>query len=147
MFFDYPLFLFSNDITNGGAWENHVKVFKGLLKFLIELRALVPEHEYRIAIDGFLSNYLGRDAWLRRDIEKQGLQLPTHEFVSELLAIDGGVYSSWEIDRHLRELPLVNEALAPRGNQSFPRSSVYFRIVQNLVFRIKCLLSRFLKGL
>jgi hypothetical protein len=146
LFFDYPLFLFSMDTTNGGAWENHVKVFSGLLKFLVELRTLVPENEYQIAKDGFLSNYLGNDAWLRRDIEKQGLQLPTHEYVSELLAINGGVYSSWEADRHLREVPLVNEAQAPRANQSLPRRYVYFRFVQNFVFRSKCRLKSILKG-
>ena len=146
LFFDYPLFLFSMDTTNGGAWENHVRVFSGLLKFLVELRTLVPKNEYQIAKDGFLNNYLGSDAWLRRDIEKQGLQLPTHEYVSELLAINGGVYSSWEADRHLREVPLVNEAQAPRANQSLPRRYVYFRFVQNFVFRSKCRLKSILKG-
>ena len=132
----------------GGAWENHVKVFSGLLKFLVELSTLVSENEYLIAKAGFLKNYLGADALLRRDIEKQGLQLPTHEEVRRLLASDGRDESSWELaHHHFREMPLVTEAQAPRVNQSFPRRYVYFGFVQNFVFRLKCRLKPILKRL
>jgi len=85
LFFDYPLFYFSTDINNGGAWESHVKVFEGVLKFLIELRALVSTDEYKYAKEGFLKNYLGTDAFLRRYLETRGAQLPTLEEVMALI--------------------------------------------------------------
>ena len=83
-FFDYPLFYFSV-IPNGGAWENLMKVFEGLLKFLIEIRGFVNENQYIIAKEGFLRNYLGGDAWLRKYIEGQGWQLQSHEEIMRLI--------------------------------------------------------------
>jgi len=144
LFFDYPLFLYSIDHTNGGAWESHVKVFEGLLKFLVELRTLVPEYEYQIAKEGFLSNYLGADAWLRRDIEKQGLQLPTNQVVMSLLAGECMDDSHSELGHHLGEMPLATGALF---SKSLPIKSVYPGFVESISFNLKCLLKPILKRL
>ncbi len=85
LFFDYPLFSFSTDTRAGGAWGNDLRVFEGLINFLIELRPLVSVEEYNIAKDGFLKNYLGKEAVLRVHIEFLGVQLPTPEQVIGLL--------------------------------------------------------------
>jgi len=84
-FFDYPLFYFSINNNNGGAWHNKAEVFDGLLKFLIELRCLISEDKYKIAKEGFLKNYLGQNSWLRLDIEKNGLILKSESEIINLL--------------------------------------------------------------
>jgi hypothetical protein len=85
LFFDYPMFLFSVDNENGGAWDSRVKVFEGLVRFLIIFRKYLSNVEYAIAKDGFLTNYLGEGAWLRADLEARGLLQRKHEELVRLL--------------------------------------------------------------
>ncbi len=84
-FFDYPLFYFSIDNNNGGAWHDHASVFKGLLKYLISIRGKITDSKYAIAKDGFLLNYLGDAAWLRKSIESNGAILPSQEDILKIL--------------------------------------------------------------
>jgi hypothetical protein len=78
-YLDYPLLCFYNAFKNDGAWKNHVAIFEGLIKFLLEFRELVNEEQYIEMKEGFKTNYIGNEAWLRRSIEKQGLILPAYE--------------------------------------------------------------------
>lgn len=65
-FFDYPLNYFSAEVGNDGAWENKANVFHGLLQYLVASKHLLSPESFAIAHRGFMSNYLGQSAWLRR---------------------------------------------------------------------------------
>ena len=77
-FFDYPLNYFAADVHDDGAWENKGSVFAGLLQYLVASESLLGRDSFKYAKRGFLHNYLGRSAWLRKFIPED---LPSEEEV------------------------------------------------------------------
>lgn len=65
-FFDYPLNYFSVEVRSDGAWQNRANVFHGLLQYLIASKSLLSSESFELAQRGFMKNYLGQSAWLRR---------------------------------------------------------------------------------
>ncbi|WP_260093201.1 hypothetical protein [Phaeobacter inhibens] len=66
VFFDYPLNYFSAEVGDDGAWENKVNVYYGLLQYLVASKALLSRESFELTRRGFMGNYLGQSAWLRR---------------------------------------------------------------------------------
>jgi hypothetical protein len=85
LFFDYPVFLFSDVHGTGGAWQNLESVFYGLIKFLIEIRPLISEHRYAIARQGFCTAYFEDSAPIRIKISENGIRLPSFDVIKKLL--------------------------------------------------------------
>jgi hypothetical protein len=90
-FVDVALVLFNEDVKHGGAWADKGGVFDGLVRLLVGLHGVLPGDAYGMSCNGFWKQLIGPAAWLRRDMEAQGLKLPSPEDVlSELEAVAAG---------------------------------------------------------
>jgi hypothetical protein len=70
-FIDFPLVLFNVPAEqNDGAWENHEKVFLGLIEFLASLKPYLSPAQFRIAYEGFRKSYFSSDSFLRSQLSK-----------------------------------------------------------------------------
>lgn len=70
-FIDFPLVLFNAPAEqNDGAWENHEKVFLGLVEFLASLKPYLSPAQFRISYEGFRKSYFSPDSFLRSQLSK-----------------------------------------------------------------------------
>lgn len=84
-FLDYCLCLFHHEIRDDGAWESTEAVFHGILAFLKKLKTILPSDLYQVSEEGFMAEYLGDQAWLRKMVSPQHT-IPNEQAVRAILA-------------------------------------------------------------
>lgn len=65
IFFDYPLFYFDDSDKADGAWEDGLKIFRGLIIFLKNMKQYLSSDQYNYMKTGFFVLYFSENAWLR----------------------------------------------------------------------------------
>jgi hypothetical protein len=86
-FFDYPLFLFDKSDKNDGAWEDGIKVFRGLIVFLKNMKQYLSSDQYNYIKSGFFVLYFSENAWLRSvvsDVKSIPNEKEIHAILDEL---------------------------------------------------------------
>jgi hypothetical protein len=65
IFFDHPLFLFDKSDKVDGAWEDGIKVLRGLIIFLKSMKQYLSSDQYNYMKSGFFVLYFSENSWLR----------------------------------------------------------------------------------
>lgn len=82
-FVGYPLVYFNSDAKDTGAWDDHRKVFDGILHYLLAAKKQLSPEQHSEMTNGFMRWYLGEKGAARQYIKAD---LPSEEQVLQMLA-------------------------------------------------------------
>ncbi len=85
LYSEHVLCLFQRACKADGAWNVSEDVLNGLVLFLKKLKQLFPPELYRVAEEGYFSEFFGTDCWLRGELGNSPT-LKSEQQIRELLA-------------------------------------------------------------